>query len=378
MNNALPLSIFLAPKLVAVLLFCVWIPIWAAIIVNNRQTARNRRAFLASMIALGTCSSACIVSAHLFTSLIFAHLSVWIALYLVARWAQRGKGSIILSTGTLFLCLDSAALFCLALGKSQQLATIILVLLAAFARLMVPFVSWWFRLLDRVSPIFISIVFVGPIASCGTVLALKAKLLMPISSVDLFAMSSVLLMATTSLFMGLLNLLWHRKDFVFFTVSFFALYAPAFFFTQSPELFTSLVAALVLAISFNLAIYNRLDRNKQYTSQSFLLCFSLLFAIPGLGIGMPFWMSMRAWLFALAATEHAFLLYGILATWLLAFLCFFVVSTQMSTLLPEMEKMQPATQVISWQKFAALFLCLITTIWLITWWTHDGIQPFGL
>jgi len=355
--------------LVIVLLTCIWTGAYAASQAHNHQTLRNKQPLQSTIALLGLSSTACIVSAHLFTSLVFAHLSVWIFLYLVARWAQRGKGAAILTIGTFFVILDSAALFSLAIWPNQQLATSTIILLAAFGRLMVPFTSWWFRLLDRVSPVFIAIIFVSLLAPCGAWLAIKAKPLFPALESTLFSDIALFILTSTSMLTGALNLMWHRKDFAFFSISVFALYSPAFFFIESNELLVTLIACLILTTIFNLSIYSRLDRNKQYSSLCFMLSFALILAVPGLGVGTPFWMAFHHFL---AQHAHSFssLTLISLILWASAFFIFIKVAIDISLRVQPMETKNLVLKNISWPQFAQLFVALVLSSGLMSWWAY--------
>lgn len=372
MDLVLPPPSIIALKLNLVLVICVWISAYAAIKANNRQTARSSRPFRLTIIVLGFSSTCCIVTAHLFTSLIFAHLSIWITLYLVARWAHRGKGSVILTTGTFFVILDSAAIFSLAIWPSQQLATTTIVLLAAFARLMVPFVSWWFRLLDRVSPVFIAIVFIGLIAPCGTALLLNAKQLPVTAGLESVTATGFLLLIGSSLFMGALNLKWHRKDFTFFSISIFALYSPAFLFIKSGYQLVSLNVALILATIFNLFIYSRFPRNKQYTTLCLLLCFALVLGAPPLGPGTSLWLAVKELIRDAPSILSPRIFFSSLAAWACAFFMFFRVSVEMSLYLPTVEQRDGAKKAISWNHFISLYLTTAAALYLFTWWIYDA------
>lgn len=362
----------LSVDLIGVLIMCVWIGALAALMANRHQSARSKGPFRLTILLIALSSTACIVSTHLFTSLIFAHLSVLITLYLVALWAHRGKGNSILITGTFFLIFDSAALFSLTLYPNQQLATKTLILLTGFSRLLVPLVGWWFRTLDRVSPVFIVIIFIGLIAPCGIALVVKGQLGMSVSFNEPFQLISLSVLVAGSFIVALLNINWHRKDFAFFSASIFALYSPAFFFIESAYLFVGLTACLILATLFNLSIYNRFSRNKQYCSLHMLMGFCLVIGIPGLGPGTPFWLAAHHHLLAHPNPRPAIFISVALIIWLSSFLIVTRTAVDMSMNLPASDYRDEDSFFLRWPQFIGCYSAAVAIFIQLAWWAYDN------
>ena len=302
-NNILSLSL---GQLQLVLLLALWCALFSLFFLDKHTIENNGLSFTVVTLLLLALSTLAILSDTPAISIVTASLSLFLFLYLVARFGGTQKGQAILLSSLFFLAVDLCSISALFLPKtiwqSQGFYLYWIALTPALARLLIPFFAPFYRILFNNCSIAIIILYIAFMVPTGAALLFQLKsmlllyqpmtILNPIVSILVFG--SVLFSAFWAISekdprqLGLTLLVFYNAIFISFAL------APIDEYLT--KLSTYLLFCTIICASFTLFVGQLLfvrhgpQLNNMTINHLWLAGLAIWFPLPGFGMGTPFWL----------------------------------------------------------------------------------------